>query len=89
MKKFLILAVLIFTTGCEFRKAISASYAKDFCSCYFVTKQNKQYCKTMAKQMIPISSFVIKEDNSITAKALGLKSVAIYRNKRLGCRLIY
>ena len=89
MKRLLIILPLILLTGCEFRKAISASYAKDFCSCYFVSKQNSQYCKVMAKQMIPVSSYKIGDDQSVKASALGKKSVAIYRGKRLGCRLIY
>ena len=73
----------------SFFKVVSSSYAKELCSCLFVVKQKKEYCRKYAKQIVPVGSENIDDTKkTVTATALGLTSTAIFHNKRLGCGLI-
>ncbi len=65
---------------------ISAFYAKEFCSCYFVTERSKQECHNYARQYIPITDFRIEEsDKRIVVSGLGVTNSAIYNGLRKGC----
>ncbi len=71
-----------------FTSIISAYYAKEFCSCYFVTGQSEAFCHDYTRQYIPISSFALdKENKTVTVTGLLRKSEAYYTGPRTGCAL--
>lgn len=79
---------LLLLSGCEISGAISAYYAKEYCSCHFVMKQSDDYCHDHASQIIPISKKKIDEElQSVWARALGKENTAIYAGEREGCVL--
>lgn len=87
MRRVLWLALFILPS-CETNilKAVSTSFAKEYCSCRFVVKQTDSYCREYAMQMIPISSYKVS-GNEVIAHALGHKRKAVYKNEFLGCAL--
>lgn len=100
MKRIILLSsILLLLIGCQrsstprteasFFKVVSSSFAKEFCSCLFVEKQEADYCKSYARQIVPVSSYKIDEENkTILALALGIQSTAQFRGEKLGCRLL-
>ncbi|MCF8058465.1 MAG: hypothetical protein K9K67_04160 [Bacteriovoracaceae bacterium] len=91
MKKGILFLILLFTSSCQrpFLKVVSSSFAKEFCSCHFVVGQSKDYCEKYAKQIIPVSKYQIDgEKKVITANGLGHSTSVLYRNTRLGCRIV-
>jgi len=72
----------------DFFKVVSASYAKEFCSCLYVEKQGPQTCEQYAKQIIQVHKFHIDEQKKmVEAKWMGFRAISFYRGKRLGCSL--
>lgn len=61
--------------------------AKDFCSCYFVAQQSKEYCTdfvenpTVPSALAPIE--ILPEEKTIRVNGY----VALFQNRRLGCVL--
>jgi hypothetical protein len=71
-----------------FTSIISSYYAKEFCSCYFVTGESEAFCHDYTRQYIPISSFSLdKEKKTVTVTGLLRKSEAYYTGPRTGCAL--
>lgn len=89
MKKYFPLFLLTFLLGgCDIPGLISAYYAKEYCSCHFVMKQDESYCHEHASQVIPISHKEVDElKQTVTAKALGYEYVAAYMGEQEGCLL--
>ncbi|NUM42596.1 MAG: hypothetical protein HUU45_13300, partial [Leptospiraceae bacterium] len=46
----------------NFPKILPSFHSKEYCSCYFVVKQSKEYCENYARQWIPISSYSLDEN---------------------------
>lgn len=91
MKILISVITLLTLTGCQkpFLKVVSSSFAKEFCSCYFVVEQDVNYCENNAKQIVPISKYKIdKEKKTIMGFGLGQNTLVEYRGKRLGCRIV-
>lgn len=86
MKTFLPVFLLISLSSCDFPKVVSASFAKEFCSCHFVVKQSNEFCENYAKQIIPISSYGL-DKNIVWAKGLFIKTEVQYLGKKLGCTI--
>ena len=97
MKRLFLLAFVL-TSGClkepakeeknSFFKVVSSSYAKELCSCLFVVGQSKEYCMNYARQIVPVRSFQVNDDQkSVIATAFNIQSKAQHRSSQLGCRL--
>lgn len=64
---------------------ISSYYSKEFCSCYFITNRDKEFCHNYTRQYIPISEFKLDEDKKeVTVSGLGITSKAKF-NSEFGC----
>lgn len=70
----------------SFPGIISAYYAKEFCSCHFVEKQDENFCHAYARQYIPIQDFQL-EGNRVTVRGLFVTNSASYISEREGCRI--
>jgi len=69
-----------------FPRIISAFYAKEFCSCYFVTEGDEKQCHNFARQWVPIQSFALdKEKRSVTVKGLYVTTTVRYSGDKYGC----
>lgn len=72
----------------SFFRVISSSFAKEYCSCFFVENHKDAYCKSYASQVLPVSSYninpVTKETSAIF---MGITSRAVFVSKKLGCQL--
>ena len=86
----LILLSLFSLQGCSpVLKVISAHYAKEFCSCFFVVGQNQKYCEGYVEEYIPVGGYEILQDaREIVATGLGHESKARFISEKYGCRLI-
>jgi hypothetical protein len=70
-----------------FPSIISSYYAKEFCSCYFVIGQTKEFCHDYTRQYVPISDFQLNEEKKqVTVSGLGVTSVAEF-SKGTGCQV--
>ncbi|PIR23976.1 MAG: amidase [Deltaproteobacteria bacterium CG11_big_fil_rev_8_21_14_0_20_45_16] len=73
----------------SFPQIISAYYAKEFCSCYYVMKQSEEHCHEWTKQWVPISSFSWDKDRKeIFVEGFFYKSRARWIGERQGCQLM-
>ncbi|MCB1145345.1 MAG: hypothetical protein KDK41_07150 [Leptospiraceae bacterium] len=69
-----------------FPSIISAYYAKEFCSCYFITGQSEEFCHDYTRQYVPISDFSLdKEKKSVTVSGLGRTTTASFHSAMTGC----
>lgn len=76
-------------SGCDITKALSAQYAKEYCSCRFVLGQNDKYCAQAVEQVIGVSDYKVNlEEKSVWARGLARESTAIYQTKTSGCLLV-
>lgn len=92
MPRFSLLFIsTLLLSSCQgsFFKVLSSSYAKEYCSCYYVVGQSKEYCQAYSRQILPVSSYDINEsDKKISAKGLGFASEAKFIDDRKGCEII-
>ena len=71
-----------------FPQIISAFYAKEYCSCYFVSGNEEKYCHDFARQWVPISDFQLDTSaKSVQVSGLGVTTKAQYLGQRFGCQL--
>ncbi|MCO4794266.1 MAG: hypothetical protein KC493_11160 [Bacteriovoracaceae bacterium] len=88
MKIISILIVLLLCTSCDFTKAFSSSFAKEYCSCRFVVGQSKKLCKEYAENILP--PWTIKENEEkkyVTVGNLFKSTTAVYTGKKYGCSI--
>lgn len=72
----------------NFPKILPSFHSKEYCSCYFVVKQSKEYCEDYARQWIPISGYSIDEaTKTITTRGMGQVVSSKYESEKFGCRL--
>lgn len=72
----------------SFPSIISSFYAKEFCSCYFVVREDEDFCHNYARQWIPISDFKLDlKTHRVIASGLGRTNSAVFQNRELGCVL--
>lgn len=70
----------------SFPRIISAFYAKEFCSCYFVVGRDEEFCHNYARQWVPISSFALDQQaKTVTVSGLGHSTTVIYTSEQFGC----
>ena len=75
--------------GCSVAPTTSALFAKEVCSCMFVSEQNDEYCVDYGQLVFKISSYTINmDDKTVMARKLGSSHEARYISKRFGCRLV-
>jgi hypothetical protein len=71
-----------------FSSLISGFYAKEYCSCFFITGHDESFCHDTTRQYIPISSFALdKQQRTVTVGGMGRRSRARYTGVRTGCTL--
>lgn len=71
-----------------FPGVLPAFYAKEFCSCRYVMRQDLARCHAYASQYVPITSFVLDESaRRVTVRATGTERSARWLGPREGCRL--
>lgn len=69
-----------------FPRIISAFYAKEFCSCFFVTEGDEKQCHNFARQWVPTQSFVLdQEKRTVTVKGLYVTTTARFTGDKYGC----
>ncbi len=86
---FLTILTLFTATSCSLSPTVSALFAKEVCSCIFVSKQDEKYCLEYGQPVLETSSYSInQEDKTVMARKLGSSSKAHYVSKRYGCQLI-
>jgi hypothetical protein len=90
VKALAFLLALTFLSSCNipFFKVVSNSFVKEMCSCLFVVGQSEEYCKSYARQIVPVSQYTIDRQNKlVSAIGLGLQGKANFISDQLGCRL--
>ncbi len=90
---FLFLGVLItviitlnYPTISSVQNAVAAFYAKEMCSCIFVSGRSEEFCLNYARQ--PVDPFSLKTDfekKTVTVNAAGLTKKGYYISRNLGC----
>lgn len=71
-----------------FRKIPAAFYAKEFCSCYFVTERGEKACDNYARTSISVSDVKIDEvKKTVSAKSLTHTAKAKFVSELEGCLL--
>lgn len=71
-----------------FPEIISAWYAKEFCSCYYVLEKDENFCHNLVRQWVSISDFrLLEKEKRIIVSGLGRTNSAKYISKKFGCRL--
>lgn len=84
-----IVSFALFYLNLDFRRVVPASFAMEFCSCYYVEGQSKENCEWYATQIIAVDSYVIEENEKlIRAYGLHKEALARYQGKRFGCVLL-
>ncbi|MCS6984281.1 MAG: hypothetical protein NZM25_04010 [Leptospiraceae bacterium] len=93
--KWLVVLLVLFVGGFvalnwvhikSFPGIISAFYAKEFCSCFFVEGLSEEACHNYARQWVPISSFTLnKDEKTVTVGGLGRTTTVKYTGERYGC----
>ncbi len=72
----------------NFPSIISSFYAKQMCSCLFVTGQTEDRCRNESRQYVPISGYTIDwETKAVTVRGLGRTNRAHFVDERYGCVL--
>lgn len=72
----------------SFNKILPSYYAKEYCSCRWVSNLSAEYCENYARQYIDISDYQTNEEKkTITVQALLNESTAAFINPAIGCRL--
>ena len=75
--------------SCGLSKTTSSLFAKEVCSCLFVSDQSKKYCVDYGQPALAVNRYVIDSENkTVVAKKLISKSKARYVSQRLGCELL-
>jgi len=90
MRMIPILITLVIVSSCdrEFFKVVSATYAKELCSCLYVEKQGHKTCEDYATQIIKVDNFRVDEEKKmVVAQGMGFSTTSFYRGKHLGCSL--
>lgn len=73
----------------SFPGILSAYYAKEFCSCYYIVKKDDDFCHNVARQYIPISQFSHdREAKIVSVIGLGRSTSVRFVNDGYGCRYI-
>lgn len=73
----------------SFPQILSAFYAKEYCSCYYNVKPDEEFCRNVARQYIPISSFRHnKEEQTVTVTGLGRSTTTQFISPQYGCRYL-
>jgi hypothetical protein len=96
IKAFLLFFVILFALGYQYIFSVTPLYevpkllsnmrAKEFCSCYFLLKNSKDYCLEKVKKSYPLFGVKINE-SSVEFKNPISSSRAYLRSKQLGCTL--
>jgi hypothetical protein len=84
---------LLLLAGCDFKKMQTASIAKEYCSCLYVTKQKPGYCMDIVTHFLHklrFQSLDVKNNPArrMVTATLGSESVSFGMTTRsLGCKL--
>lgn len=82
------LSIIGYLWNSPFSRLLSANYAKELCSCLFVSKLSADHCSDYAAQYIKVSSYEIDSTGkSIQAWGWGRTSRAMWLGEKEGCRL--
>ena len=86
---FYVCFIVFCVTSCSVASTTSSLFAKEVCSCMFVSNQDEEYCIDYGQPVFETSSYSINtEDKTVKARKLGSISKARYVSKRFGCQLI-
>lgn len=71
-----------------FPDIISSFYSKEFCSCYFVVREDEDFCHNYARQWVPISDFKLDvSEKRVTVSGLGRTNSSVFTSPKYGCVL--
>lgn len=72
-----------------FPHILPSYYAKEYCSCRFVTNNEPEFCANYAELFLPISSFSVDNDKKlVSVKGMGKWASAQWISTKQGCRLL-
>lgn len=72
----------------SFPTILSSYYSKEYCSCYYVTGGEEEFCHEFVSSWLDIDEFRHDKDaRRITVSGLGRTNSAVYRGEALGCVL--
>ncbi len=69
-------------------QTVSAFYAKEFCSCYFVLERDEDFCHQEHAASVPQIGFSLDKENQIVSSGLIIKSRAKFTGTRFGCLIL-
>jgi Ni/Fe-hydrogenase subunit HybB-like protein len=70
-----------------FPSIISSFYSKEFCSCYYVVREDEDFCHNYARQWVPISDFKLdRETKTVTVSGLGRTNSSRFVSPEFGCK---
>ncbi len=77
------------TSAWKIPKLMTSMRAKEFCSCYFLLGNKKEYCITKVKKGYPLFDFKIDDqDKSVVFSNPIASTKAKVFSPRLGCKLL-
>lgn len=84
----LLLALVGYLWTSPFSRLLAANYAKELCSCLFVSKLPGAHCSDYAAQYLKVSGYQIDQvGKSVQAWGWGRTSTAKWLGEKEGCRL--
>lgn len=89
MRKIIgLITLTLLLSSCGLRKAVTASFAKEFCSCIFIEQLPEGQCSEFTTYIVPVSSYSLdRVKKSVQASFLFEKSLAQFEDIKFGCRL--
>lgn len=89
MRALLLLCSTFVLSACGLPRLTTAYFAKEVCSCSFVSQQDEEFCVNYGQPSLSMSSYQIdREAQLVRARKWLAKSEARYISPRHGCELI-
>jgi hypothetical protein len=71
----------------EIPKLLSASRAKEYCTCYFIFKKEDKHCLEKVLKDYPLFKYKLEENRVTFSNPIATSTAYVRKNRRLGCIL--
>lgn len=100
MKKIILIVVIILaatvikisifkkTSISEVPSLLASSRSKEFCSCYFLLKNSKEYCLDLVLKGYPLFDFKISDNEVEFSNPIASSTSRVSADKRFGCEFV-
>lgn len=100
MKKIVIIVIIVLvavginlsifrkTSLFEVPDLLASSRSKEFCSCYFLLKNSKEYCLDLVLKGYPLFDFEVRENEVEFSNPFSKSISRVSNDKRYGCEFI-